>query len=188
MADTSTEVIIENPPDDQVTFPDISLIQEGEVVKGGLEGPANKQAIGLVARTQWLKVILMQILGMFSKLQSQGQQGDMTNVGTSMGLQLGDTGASVTVETTEAGKFNVALTSTDDVTARVFYRHFTPTNASNGIKDNTPITSTKTYLFDTALPFGDSIEGEVTIALKTANFRINTNADGTFAFIWTRSA
>lgn len=186
MADT--EVTIANPPDDEVTFPDIYLIQEADVVKGGLEGISNKQAIGLVARTQWLKVLLMQILGMFSKLQSQGQQGDMTMVGTSMGLQLGDTGANVIVETTETGKFNIALTSGTDVTARVFYRHFTPTNASNGIKDNTPLTSTKTYLFDTALPFGDSVEGEVTIELKTANFRINTNADGTFAFIWTRSA
>jgi|AGFS01.1.fsa_nt_gi F5/8 type C domain. len=37
------------------TFDDVPLIEEGELVKGGEGGPANKQAVALANRTQFLK-------------------------------------------------------------------------------------------------------------------------------------
>lgn len=188
MADN--ESIIVEPPESEASYPDIYLIQENDEVKGGEEGVANKQAIGLTKRTQWLRVIIIQLMGMIGKLTAQSVVGNLQEGVGAMSTILGDTGANIYVERLANNTFSVSIDSSTESTGNIYVKHFT----NDGVKLNSLHSVSfssevgKVTVLETNGTLGDYVEGEVIINLKSAEFKIRTTPDGIECNLWTRSA
>lgn len=188
MADN--ESIIPNPPDEEASFPDIYLIQEGDQVKGGEEGISNKQAVGLVKRTHWLRTVLIQIMGMVGKFNAQAIVGNLQEGVGAMSTILGETGANIYIERLANDTFSVSIGSFTESTGNIYVKHFTNNgvklNSLHGISFSSEVG--QVAILETNGNLGDYVEGEVVINLKTAEFKIRTTPDGIECNLWTRGA
>jgi len=191
MADEQQTSIIENQPGGE-TYPEtIYLVQEGDAVKGGAEGIANKQATGLAKRCQWLRAVLIQFNGIVGSLMAQIISGDVTAAGSGVGNTVSNSMVNCSVENVSATMCQIALTSlTDPYTADVYIKHIKAVGGQDLIRKTGLVldVNVKVNLFDEAISFDDLVEVMVYLTdSKGAEFKFSAAENGKRVQIWGRS-
>jgi len=167
-------------------FPSIYQIDPNDLVQGGLEGVANKQAIALAQRDQYLMFSLIQFNNLLSsQVPFLGYQsmppvnagfGGIINAGHRMLFMF-------TRKENDTYQLSLGGLATNK-TADIFIKQFGATTFQSTRRSAVTIGSAQVDLLTAPVSFDTQIEIEVFVEDKGYNYKAGVAADNSKAWIW----